>query len=105
MVFVATEPPGLGITSRCDPDGCPRWPQFLIDHYTDITTKWNDIMHAYAVPHPDQASYVSVTDVMCRWTSPARHLKAAVRRHHHEVPPSKGGLALSDMLARLLAHR
>ena len=111
VVFVATEPPGLGITSRCDPTGCPRWPQFLIDHYGDITTKWNDIMHTYAVRHPDQASYVSVTDVMCKVdVSPCDDtFDGALARPdgtHYEGPAAqKVVLALSNMMARLLTHR
>ena len=110
VVFVATEPPSIGITSRCDPL-CPRWPQFMIDHYTDITTKWNGMMRAYAKQHPDQATFVSVTDTMCKAdVSPCDDtIDGAPARPdgtHYEGPAQQVVVgALADLLAPLLAHR
>jgi len=65
VVFVATEPPGTGMLRRCQPH-CYRWVHFQIDHYADITTKWNAMMKAYAERHPDRAVFVSITDIICR---------------------------------------
>jgi peptidoglycan/LPS O-acetylase OafA/YrhL len=65
VVFVATEPPGEGMLSRCGRH-CDTWIRFQIDHYHDITTKWNQTMHDYAEQHPGQAAFVSITDKVCR---------------------------------------
>ncbi len=110
VVFVATEPPGVGITSRCERI-CPRWPQFMIDHYADITTRWNGMMQAYAKQHPDQASFISVTDTMCRAdVSPCDDTIEGVPARpdgiHYEGPAQKIVVGtIADRLARLLAHR
>lgn len=67
VVFVATEPPGEGVWSLCGGERClPDWSRFQIDHYDDITTRWNAILRRYAADHPDVATYVSVTDEICR---------------------------------------
>ena len=66
VVFVATEPPGQAVTGgRCTDAECPWWLRFQIDHYADITTRWNAILQHFAERHPDHARFVSVTDVIC----------------------------------------
>lgn len=66
VVFVAIEPPGEAIGSRCSDKRCADWVEFQIDHYADITSRWNALMESYAEQHPDQASFISVTDAVCR---------------------------------------
>lgn len=66
VVLVATEPPGVGIWTRCTDQRCPDWDRFQIDHYGDITTRWNAILQRYADRHPDRAAFLSVTDAVCR---------------------------------------
>jgi peptidoglycan/LPS O-acetylase OafA/YrhL len=66
VVFVATEPPGQAVSGgRCTEDECPWWLRFQIDHYADITTRWNSILRGFAERHPDRTRFVSVTDVIC----------------------------------------
>jgi hypothetical protein len=67
MVFIATEPPGLGMAERCENGGwCPPWHHFLMERYGDITTRWNEILATYAQAHPDRATFHSITDLVCR---------------------------------------
>jgi peptidoglycan/LPS O-acetylase OafA/YrhL len=110
LVFVATEPPGRGILSRCDPE-CARWPQFLIDHYQDITVRWNGMMQAYAEAHPAQASYVDVTPLVCHTDgapcddtvdgAPARPDGI----HYEGAAEATVVSAIAEHLSRTLAHR
>ena len=65
VVFVAVEPPGVGIETRCSSGACPDWIRFQLDRYDDVTTRWNDLMRRFAAQHPSRATYVSVTDVVC----------------------------------------
>jgi peptidoglycan/LPS O-acetylase OafA/YrhL len=65
VVLVAVEPPGTGIGTRCTERRCHEWIRFQIDHYDDITTRWNSIMRRFAERHPDHAVFVSVTDAIC----------------------------------------
>jgi peptidoglycan/LPS O-acetylase OafA/YrhL len=66
VVLVATEPPGEAIERhRCTEDDCPWWVRFQLDHYDDITTRWNAILRRFAEGHPDRARFVSVTDTIC----------------------------------------
>jgi hypothetical protein len=65
IVFVATEPPGVGIETRCA-ETCDTWLRWEIDHYADVTSRWNALLAAYAAAHPDQAAFVSITDRICR---------------------------------------
>jgi len=66
VVFVATEPPGQAVTGgRCTDTECPWWLRFQIDHYADITTRWNAILQHFAERHPDHSRFVSVTNVIC----------------------------------------
>jgi peptidoglycan/LPS O-acetylase OafA/YrhL len=66
VMFVATEPPGKGMLTRCSQEHCAIWDRFQIDHYRDITSPWNDMMKVYAARHPDLATFVSLTDEVCR---------------------------------------
>jgi peptidoglycan/LPS O-acetylase OafA/YrhL len=66
VVLVATEPPGLAVGgSRCTEENCPWWIRFQLDHYEDITTRWNSILRGFAERHPDRVRFVSVTDAIC----------------------------------------
>ena len=65
VAFVAIEPPGTGATTRCTYPRCEEWISFQIDHYDDITARWNRMMRRFAREHTDAAVYVSVTDVIC----------------------------------------
>jgi peptidoglycan/LPS O-acetylase OafA/YrhL len=65
VAFVGTEPPGEAILSRCG-ERCNVWVQFQIDHYKDITSRWNRMLRLFAERHPDLARFVSVTGVICR---------------------------------------
>jgi peptidoglycan/LPS O-acetylase OafA/YrhL len=66
VVFVATEPPGEGIMRRCTSEHCDGWVRFQIEHYRDVTSRWNEIMRIYATRHPDLAAFVSLTETVCR---------------------------------------
>ncbi len=65
VVFVGIEPPSEGVADPCHSDRCRAWQQFRIDHYEDITGRWNAIMERFARLHPEKASFVSVTEVVC----------------------------------------
>ena len=67
VLLLATEPPGKGIWSRCGgPPPCGWWFQFMVNHYDDITTKWNHIMRHFAATHPSRAAFASITRFVCR---------------------------------------
>ena len=65
VVLIATEPPGVSFLDRCDEIGCD-WPRFQAEHYRDLTTRWNQILAAYAREHPGITRFISITDVVCR---------------------------------------
>lgn len=66
VILVATEPPGLAVgRSRCTEENCPWWIRFQLDHYDDITTRWNSVLRGFAERHPDRVRFISVTDVIC----------------------------------------
>jgi peptidoglycan/LPS O-acetylase OafA/YrhL len=66
VVLIATEPPGVAIThARCTESRCHRWVRFQLEHYDDVTRRWNDVLRAFAEDHPDDAVFLSVTDVVC----------------------------------------
>jgi len=65
VVFVAIEPPGWAITTRCSDERCNEWVRFQIAHYDDITSRWNSMLRRYAQRHPGSAAFVSITDVVC----------------------------------------
>jgi hypothetical protein len=66
VVLVATEPPGTGIGRyRCTESRCPSWVRFQLDHYADVTSRWNAMMRRFARGHPKRVRFISVTDVIC----------------------------------------
>ena len=65
VVFVAAEPPGKGVTTRCKPGSCHEWIQRQIEEYDTLTTRWNGMLEAYAQQHPDRATFVSITEEIC----------------------------------------
>ena len=65
IVFVATEPPGVAVNSRCTEEHCQRWVRFQLDHYEDITRVWNGILRDVAEDRPEDVRFVSVTDAVC----------------------------------------
>jgi peptidoglycan/LPS O-acetylase OafA/YrhL len=66
ILFVATEPPNTAAQELCDVGQCPPWWRFLIDHYDDITKRWNGILSEFASAHPSETAFASVTDVICK---------------------------------------
>ena len=66
VVFVATEPPGRAVLDRCTNDRCEEWIGFQIEHYDDITARWNATLRRYAELHPDHAVFMSITGSICR---------------------------------------
>jgi hypothetical protein len=68
VVFVATEPIGLGVKDRCpgsDTTQACSWLRWRTAHYGDITTRWNRTMRAFASAHPDRAAFVSISADIC----------------------------------------
>lgn len=69
VVFLATEPIGIGVLKLCgywESRGCREWRRFRMTHYADITQPMNRIMERYAIDHPDAAVFISITDSICR---------------------------------------
>jgi len=66
VALVATEPPGVGIESECTPDACNDWLRRMLDHYGDLTSRWNRVMADFAGSHEGSTAYVSITDTICR---------------------------------------
>jgi hypothetical protein len=69
IVFVATEPMGIGANDVCPrwaSRACREWRRYRIEHYTDITQPENRILRRYAWEHPDEAVFISITDSICR---------------------------------------
>jgi peptidoglycan/LPS O-acetylase OafA/YrhL len=64
VLFIATEPPGLLWKVECA-EWCA-WRGYLIKHYADIGRRWNNVLEQYATEHPDLATFMSVTDLVCR---------------------------------------
>ena len=65
VLFVAVEPPGTEVATRCEHWACMDWMRFMIDHYQDVARRWNATMRAYASSHPGKARYISITDLVC----------------------------------------
>jgi peptidoglycan/LPS O-acetylase OafA/YrhL len=66
LVFVGTEPPGVAIERvRCTEAHCSSWVRSQLDHYEDVTSRWNSIMRDFAERHPNQTRFVSVTEDIC----------------------------------------
>jgi hypothetical protein len=68
VVLVATEPPGNGIEQLCASRerGCSVWGRFQIEHYTDVTTRWNGVLRTFAEAHPSRVTFVDFIDDVCR---------------------------------------
>ena len=69
VVFVSTEPIGIGVLDLCagwERRGCREWRRFRMRHYADITQPMNRIMRRYAADHPNEAAFSSITDSICR---------------------------------------
>ncbi len=68
IVFVATEPIGIGFTERCagkDTMNCA-WRRFRMNRYKDVTQPHNRMLRRYAAAHPDEAVFITITDTICR---------------------------------------
>jgi hypothetical protein len=107
VVFVATEPPGEAMATRCG-KGCDHWVKFQINHYTDITSRWNGIMRAYAAAHPDRAAFVSLTPAICRTDIPLcdDRIDGVPARpdgtHYESTGEQKVVITLLDLLAPIV---
>lgn len=64
VALLATEPPGVGVESECTPESCNDWLRRLVDHYDDLTSRWNDVMADFAASH-EGVEYISITDTVC----------------------------------------
>jgi hypothetical protein len=68
IVFVATEPIGIGFAERCAGEktmNCA-WRRFRMDRYKDVTQPHNRMLRRYAAAHPDEAVFITITDTICR---------------------------------------
>ena len=72
VVLMATEPPGVNLAPS-------DWAQFQIDHYRDITARWDNMLRAYGKTHPATHS-----SSMSGRSLPGRH--RTVRRHGRRRP-------------------
>jgi hypothetical protein len=98
VALVATEPVGLAI------DQTYAWHAFMVDHYGDLTTRWNRMMARYASSHGVIAASVSITDVVCHAeVSPCDDtidgVPARPKGQHYEGPGIP--VALDTLLRRL----
>jgi hypothetical protein len=70
IVFLATEPMGVGVYDRCttwdETRNCADWVRFRMRHYDDVTRRWNRMLRTYANNHPARTVYISITNVICR---------------------------------------
>jgi hypothetical protein len=70
IVFLATEPMGMGVFDRCvtwdETRNCEDWVRYRMRIYEDVTRRWNRMLRAYAHNHPARTVYISITDVICR---------------------------------------
>jgi hypothetical protein len=69
IVFVATEPIGIGFTERCagvTTRNCA-WRRVRMRRYSDVTQPHNRMLRRYAADHPDEAVFITITDNICRW--------------------------------------
>ncbi len=66
VALVGTEPLGVGIETSCAPDECNDWLSRLLEDYGDLTTPWNEVLAEYAASHTEEATFVSITDTVCR---------------------------------------
>jgi hypothetical protein len=61
-ISTPARPPERGIATRYTERRCHAWISFQIDHYDDITRRWNSIMRRFAQRHRGRATFFSVTD-------------------------------------------
>jgi hypothetical protein len=69
IVFVSTEPIGIGLIERCaglKTRSCA-WRRFRMNRYGDVTQPHNRMLRRYAAAHPDEAVFITITDTICRW--------------------------------------
>jgi hypothetical protein len=69
IVFVSTEPIGIGFTERCagvKTRNCA-WRRFRMNRYGDVTQPHNRMLRRYAAAHPEEAVFITITDAICRW--------------------------------------
>ena len=69
VVLLATEPPGVGIRSRCTPDQCHPWLRRMITR-SDWMRRWNGILLDYARKHPYVTRFRTINATIC---NDARH--------------------------------
>jgi peptidoglycan/LPS O-acetylase OafA/YrhL len=86
VILMATEPPGVNLASS-------EWAQFQIDHYGDITSRWDDMLRAFAKAHPANTLFVDVRPIVCPTiAAPCDDMVGGIRaRHdgqHYEKPGS-----------------
>lgn len=69
IVFVATEPMGIGVYKRCitwdETRACAEWVRYRMRLYEDVTRRWNRMLRTYARHHPATAVYISITPDIC----------------------------------------
>ena len=65
VLLVTVEPEGRAVSSTCS-GGCGWWTTFRIQHYDDITARWNAILTRYSEEHPGTTALLSVTESVCR---------------------------------------
>jgi len=67
IVFVGTEPPGqrIGATSCGSVERC-EWRVYQVEHYFDVTARWDDVLRGFARKHPEKAAYIDVSSSVCR---------------------------------------
>lgn len=68
VVAVLTEPPGVGMHSRCSAQKCPPILERMVLH-DEYRTRWNDIMTAQADTDP-RLFTISLDDVICTTPPP-----------------------------------
>lgn len=63
LVFVATDRPGVGMSSRCTPQRCNPFQRRMVDedHYR---VRWNEILRSAAASNP-QVRVVEIDDIYC----------------------------------------
>ena len=67
IVFVATEPPGPGIEGKnCGTVERCEWRAYQVQHYRDVTVRWNDLLRRFAAKHPERAAYIDISSSVCR---------------------------------------
>jgi len=65
VAFVATEPTGTGVRRACTPERCNEWKRFLLDHFWDVTARWNHHLRGFALAHQRRTAYFNLNDFVC----------------------------------------